>query len=609
MTSLELKVTNSPFNQEQSEKLNQVFATLTNEQKVWLSGYLSASAIQANASDVTQATTATGVSSEPKLSKRAITVLFGSETGNAQGLAETLESKLKEKDFDVTIACMEDFKPKDLKKVEDLFIVTATHGEGDPPDNAITFHEFLHSRKAPKLNDLRYSVLALGDESYEFFCQTGKDFDKRLEELGAERLIPRVDCDLDFDEPAEKWMTEILETIGQASSQASTEQAQASAEDVSATQTYSRSNPFEAEILENIKLNGRGSNKEVRHIELSLEGFNEAFEPGDCIGIFPKNDPAVVSELINTLVWKPDESVVINDKGDTLPLEEALTSHFEITKLTKSIVTKAADIFGNGVLSEKVKKDRWIYGYVEGRDLIDLINDFPPEDLQTDALHQILRKLPAREYSIASSHQATPDEVHLTIGAVRYHAHDRDRNGVCSVQFAERLQPGDTVPLYLKKNPNFKFPKTNETPVIMIGPGTGVAPFRSYIQEKEELDLNNKAWLFFGEQHFTTDFLYQTEWQGWLKDGVLDKLSVAFSRDSEEKVYVQHRIEENSKEFYQWIQEGAAIYICGDEKCMAKDVHQAILNVIQTEGHYNEEEAEAFLTQLKKDRRYQRDIY
>lgn len=609
MTSLELKVTNSPFNQEQSEKLNQVFATLTNEQKVWLSGYLSATAIQANGSGVTQATTATGVSSEPKLSKRAITVLFGSETGNAQGLAETLESKLKEKDFDVTIACMEDFKPKDLKKVEDLFIVTATHGEGDPPDNAITFHEFLHSRKAPKLNDLRYSVLALGDESYEFFCQTGKDFDKRLEELGAERLIPRVDCDLDFDEPAEKWMTEILETIGQSSSQAASEPAQVSGEDVSATQTYSRSNPFEAEILENIKLNGRGSNKEVRHIELSLEGFNEAFEPGDCIGIFPKNDPAVVSELINTLVWNPDEKIAINDKGDTLPLEEALTSHFEITKLTKSIVTKAADIFGNGVLSEKVKKDRWIYGYVEGRDLIDLINDFPPEDLQTDALHQILRKLPAREYSIASSHQATPDEVHLTIGAVRYHAHDRDRNGVCSVQFAERLQPGDTVPIYLKKNPNFKFPKTSETPVIMIGPGTGVAPFRSYIQEKEELDLNNKAWLFFGEQHFTTDFLYQTEWQGWLKDGVLDKLSVAFSRDSEEKVYVQHRIEENSKEFYQWIQEGAAIYICGDEKCMAKDVHQAILNVIQTEGHYNEEEAEAFLTQLKKDRRYQRDIY
>ncbi len=609
VTFLELTVTNSPFNQEQSEKLNQVLSTLTKEQKVWFSGYLIAAAAQSNQSSVSVVEPTVAVSNEPKPKTRDITILFGSETGNAQGIAETLESKLKENEFNVNLACMEDFKTKDLKKVEDLFIVTATHGEGDPPDNAITFHEFLHSRKAPKLNDLRYSVLALGDESYEFFCQTGKDFDKRLEELGAERLHPRVDCDLDFDEPAEKWMEDILNSIGQTSVHESDEPVKIDSEDISATQTYSRTNPYEAEILENINLNGRGSNKEVRHIELSLEGFNDSFEPGDCIGIFPKNDPEVVSELIETLVWDPDESVPINDAGDTLSLRDALTNHFEITKLTKPIVTKAANIFGNGVLSEKVKKDRWIYGYVEGRDLIDLLNDFPPEDLQPDALHQILRKLPAREYSIASSYQATQDEVHLTIGAVRYHANDRDRKGVCSVQFAERLEPGDTVPIYLKKNPNFKFPKTNETPVIMIGPGTGVAPFRSYIQEKEELELNNKAWLFFGEQHFTTDFLYQTEWQGWLKDGVLDKLSVAFSRDSEEKVYVQHRIEENGKEFYQWIQEGAAIYVCGDEKHMAKDVHQSILNVIQKEGHYNEEEAEEFLTQLKKDRRYQRDIY
>lgn len=609
MTSLELSVTNSPFNQEQSEKLNQVFATLTNEQKIWLSGYLSASVVQGGQASAPVVEQSTAVSGEPKFKKRDITVLFGSETGNAQGLAETLESKLKEKSFNVNLACMEDFKTKDLKKIEDLFIITATHGEGDPPDNAITFHEFLHSRKAPKLNDVRFSVLALGDESYEFFCQTGKDFDKRLEELGAERIHPRVDCDLDFDEPAEKWMEDILNSIGQVSGQTAEEPVKLDAEDLSATQTYSRSNPYEAEILENINLNGRGSNKEVRHIELSLEGFNDSFEPGDCIGIFPKNDPEIVSELIETLVWDPEEIVPINDSGDTLTLRDALTNHFEITKLTKPIVTKAANIFGNGVLSEKVKKDRWIYGYVEGRDFIDLLNDFPPEDLQQDALHQILRKLPAREYSIASSHQAAPDEVHLTIGAVRYHSHDRDRKGVCSVQFAERLQPGDTVPIYLKKNPNFKFPKTSETPVIMIGPGTGVAPFRSYIQEKEELELTNKAWLFFGEQHFTTDFLYQTEWQGWLKDGVLDKLSVAFSRDSEEKVYVQHRIEENSKEFYQWIQEGAAIYVCGDEKHMAKDVHQSILNVIQKEGHYNEEEAETFLTELKKERRYQRDIY
>ena len=313
--------------------------------------------------------------------------------------------------------------------------------------------------------------------------------------------------------------------------------------------------------------------------------------------------------MIETLVWDADEEVPINEDGDKLSLRDALTNYFEITKLTKPIIKKAADIFENGVLSEKVKKDRWIYGYVEGRDFIDLINDFPPEDLQPEALHKILRKLPAREYSIASSYEANPDEVHLTIGAVRYHANGRDHKGVCSVQFAERLEPGDKVSIYLKKNPNFKFPKTEDTPVIMIGPGTGIAPFRSYIQEKEELELGNKSWLFFGEQHFTTDFLYQTEWQTWLKDGVLTKMNLAFSRDTEEKVYVQHRIEENGEELYQWIKEGAAIYVCGDEKNMAKDVHQSLLNVIQKEGHYNEEEAETFLTKLKKDKKYQRDIY
>ena len=608
MTFLELTVTNSPFNQQQSESITQLLSTLTPEQKVWLSGYLTASQFKNDSNQaVLEPTTETSVATLPK--QRDITVLYGSETGNAQGLAETLENKLKEQSSNVQLECMEDFKPKNLKKVEDLFIITATHGEGDPPDNAITFHEFIHSRKAPKLNDVRFSVLALGDESYEFFCQTGKDFDKKLEELGAERLHPRIDCDLDFDEPAEKWMEDILNALAVEAGNTSDIPAQVDPEHISTTQTYSRTNPYEAEILENINLNGRGSNKEVRHIELSLEGFGEAFEPGDCIGIFPKNDPEFVEELIETLVWDADEEVPINEDGDKLSLRDALTNYFEITKLTKPIIKKAADIFENGVLSEKVKKDRWIYGYVEGRDFIDLINDFPPEDLQPEALHKILRKLPAREYSIASSYEANPDEVHLTIGAVRYHANGRDHKGVCSVQFAERLEPGDKVSIYLKKNPNFKFPKTEDTPVIMIGPGTGIAPFRSYIQEKEELELGNKSWLFFGEQHFTTDFLYQTEWQTWLKDGVLTKMNLAFSRDTEEKVYVQHRIEENGEELYQWIKEGAAIYVCGDEKNMAKDVHQSLLNVIQKEGHYNEEEAETFLTKLKKDKKYQRDIY
>ncbi|WP_411843096.1 assimilatory sulfite reductase (NADPH) flavoprotein subunit [Salinicoccus sp. HZC-1] len=609
---MQLTVTNSPFNEEQTEKINQILPTLTPEQKIWFSGYLTANqqsetkaGIDAPSREVAEYL----LNTENPSKTREITILYGSETGNAQSLAETLEGKLKENDFTVKLSCMENFKPKDLKKVQDLFIISATHGEGEPPDNAVTFHEFIYGRKAPKLSDLRYSVLALGDQSYEFFCQTGKDFDERLEALGGERLSPRVDCDLDFDEPAEKWMEGILNSLAGPAESVSAPSADTGSAQSSNTQKYSRTNPYKAEVLENINLNGRGSNKEVRHIELSLEDFGESFEPGDCLGVFPENDARIVDQLLETLGWNPETDVGINADGETLPLAEALTSRFEITKLTKPLLIKAAEIFGNDALKEKVNEEGWIQSYIEGRDLIDLVGDFPAADLQPEILLQTLRKLPAREYSIASSYKANPDEVHLTVGAVRYNAHDRDRSGVCSVQFAERIKPGDTVPVYVKKNPNFKFPFNEDTPVIMIGPGTGVAPFRSYIEEREELELEGKTWLFFGEQHFTTDFLYQTEWQSWLKDGVLSRLDLAFSRDTDEKIYVQHRIEQNSKEFYQWLNDGAALYVCGDEKNMAKDVHYAIRTVLEKEGGLSEEDAESYLKQMKKDKRYQRDVY
>ncbi|AKG72799.1 assimilatory sulfite reductase (NADPH) flavoprotein subunit [Salinicoccus halodurans] len=609
---MQLTVTNSPFNEEQTEKINQILPTLTPEQKIWFSGYLTANqqseakiGIDAPSREVAEYLLNTEIPSKT----REITILYGSETGNAQSIAETLEGRLKENEFTVKLSSMENFKPKDLKKVQDLFIISATHGEGEPPDNAATFHEFIHGRKAPKLSDLRYSVLALGDQSYEFFCQTGKDFDERLEALGGERLSPRVDCDLDFDEPAEKWMEGILSSLADSAASVSTSAADTESAQSSNTQKYSRTNPYRAEVLENINLNGRGSNKEVRHIELSLEDFGESFEPGDCLGVFPENDARIVDQLLETFGWNPETDVEINADGETLPLAEALTSRFEITKLTKPLLIKAAEIFGNTALKEVVNEEGWIQSYIEGRDLIDLIGDFPAADLHPETLLQILRKLPAREYSIASSYKANPDEVHLTVGAVRYNAHDRDRSGVCSVQFAERIEPGDTVPVYVKKNPNFKFPFNEETPVIMIGPGTGVAPFRAYMEEREELELEGKTWLFFGEQHFTTDFLYQTEWQSWLKDGVLSRLDLAFSRDTDEKIYVQHRIEQNSKEFYQWLNEGAALYVCGDEKSMAKDVHYAIRTVLEKEGGLSEEDAESYLLQLKKDKRYQRDVY
>ena len=624
---MNLSVTNSPFTEGQATQINELLQTLTPEQKVWLSGYLVANQqFSTNASTSTQSQAQTSTPGQGELSesteamlqqneptmvpeKRAITLLYGSETGNAQGLAEIFEERLSNIGHKVTLKAMDDFKAKNLKNVEDLFIITSTQGEGDPPDNAAELHEFIHGRKAPKLECVRFSVLALGDQTYEFFCQTGRDFDRKLGELGAERIYERVDCDVDYEEDAEKWMANVINAIDTEPEGTQSEQVVSESIKSAKEKKFSKANPYEAEVLENINLNGQGSNKETRHIEFLLDNFGEEYEVGDCLVVLPQNDPALVDLLISTLGWDPNEQVSISDEGDTLSLEEALTSHFEITKLTKPLLLNAASFFDNDELSEKTEDREWVQNYIEGRDFIDLLNDFATTELQPENLYQLLRKLPPREYSISSSYQALPDEVHITVGAVRYNTHGRDRSGVCSVQFAERIQPGDTVPIYLKRNPNFKFPTEGDTPVIMIGPGTGVAPFRAYMQEREERGFKGNTWLFFGDQHFTTDFLYQTEWQEWLKDGVLGKMNVAFSRDTDEKVYVQHRIVEHSEEFNQWLQNGASIYICGDEKHMAKDVHQAIRNVLVKEQNLSEEEAEDYLKQMKKDKRYQRDVY
>ncbi|MFC2947360.1 assimilatory sulfite reductase (NADPH) flavoprotein subunit [Virgibacillus sediminis] len=616
---MQLQVSNSPFSKEQSEDLNRILPTLTETQRIWLSGYL---AVPKQADAGVAATLESPPVSQPstqqaaQVEQREVTILYGSETGNAQSLAKDLEEKVKKQDRKVKVAALDDFKPKDLKKVQDLLIVTATHGEGDPPDNAISFHEFLHSRKAPKLKDVRFSVLSLGDESYEFFCQTGKEFDKRLEELGGERLYDRVDCDVDFDEPASEWIDGVIGELEKDNADAGSGTASAGQSDQDPSLTagqpiYSRTNPFNAEVLENINLNAEGSNKETHHLELSLEGSNLEYEPGDSVGIFPKNDPALVEELIRELDWDAEESVPINKQGEVRSLREALLSNFEITRITKPLLKKAAELFNNDDLKEFLasEKDEDQKAYMDGRDLLDLVKDYPPKGIQPADLIGILRKMPARLYSICSSYQANPDEVHLAIGRVSYHSNGRERIGVCSGQCAERVEPGETLPIYIQKNENFKFPTDGDTPVIMVGPGTGVAPFRSYLEELEELEVEGKTWLFYGDQHFTTDFLYQVEWQNWLKNGVLTKMDVAFSRDTEEKVYVQHRMLESSAELYQWIQEGANVYVCGDEKKMAQDVHDTLLEIFQKEGNMSAEQANDLLKEMRQQKRYQRDVY
>lgn len=617
---VQLQVTNSPFNENQVELLNRLLPTLTETQQIWLGGYLSALSLQGNAAAVSTGTSlqaegiaaAVSPAAQPKIS-REVTVLFGSQTGNCQRLASSLSRKLEEQGFQVTVSAMNGFKPNGLKKVENLLLLVSTHGEGEPPDNARAFHEFIYSKRAPQLDHLSYSVLALGDTSYEFFCQTGKDFDQRLEELGGRRLSPRVDCDLDYDEPVAEWFQQVIGSLSgpQNAPAIAGEAVQAAEQAEPPDSAYSRNHPFHAAVLENLNLNGRGSDRETRHLELSLAGSNLSFEPGDSLGVYPENHPQLVADIIAAMGWNSDESVPLNKKGEEGTLREALLRHYEITVLTKPLLEQAAQLTASAGLQALLAPDHQqeLKAYIQGRDLLDLVQDFALWEVPARSFVTILRKLPARLYSIASSYNANPDEVHFTVRAVRYESHGRDRYGVCSVHCAERVQPGDTLPIYIQNNPNFKLPANSEVPVIMIGPGTGVAPFRSFLEEREEQGASGRTWLFYGDRHFVTDFLYQTDWQRMLKDGVLNKLDVAFSRDTEEKVYVQHRILEQSRELYAWLQEGAHVYVCGDEKHMAHDVHSALVTVIQRESGLSPEEAAAYLEHMQQEQRYQRDVY
>lgn len=626
-----LQENNSPFTREQIEWLNALLPTLTEAQRHWLCGYLAAlgAAGGATAVGVPAAAGAVGaagtagagspVQAAGSPEPREATVLFGSQTGNSQRLAGQLAKQLEGIGWQVALSSMRDFKPNNLKKVRNLFIVVSTHGEGDPPDNAMSFYEFLHGKRAPQLDGTRFSVLALGDTSYEKFCQTGKDFDKRLEELGGERIAPRVDCDVDYDEAARGWMDSVIQALqrlqasgagGQAALVAPAGVAGTGAA-APAESAYSRTNPFLAEVVDNINLNGRGSDRETRHLVLSLEGSNLAYEPGDCVAIFPENHPDLVDAIIEAGGWSPDTPVPAGKQGGTLSLREALTRQYEITVLTRPLLEKIADLSGSSKLKQLAApgQEAELKSYIEGRDLLDLLQDFGLKGLPAAELVQLLRKIPARQYSIASSQRANPDEVFLTIRKVQYERHGRRRYGVCSTHVAERLQPGDHVPIYIHQNPNFKMPANPDTPIIMIGPGTGVAPFRAFIEDREESGAAGKTWLFYGDRHFRTDFLYQTDWQRWLASGALTRMDVAFSRDTEKKVYVQHRMLERSRDLYAWLEEGASVYVCGDEKQMARDVHEALLAIIAREGGKSRAEAESYVAELQAQNRYQRDVY
>jgi len=593
---LKLQVINSPFNEEQVKLLNELLPQLTLEQKIWLNGYLSAP----------QATQEAVVETLPVADPitKTITILYGSQTGNSQGLAEKYASLLKAQNVDVTVSSLGKFKASNLKKITNLLLIVSTHGEGDPPDQAIQFYEFLHSKRAPKLEHLQYSVLALGDSSYEFFCKTGKDLDEQFAKLGATRIVPRTDCDVDYDDAAAQWFSAVQQEFLKQATTISVTSTQS--DEIQGATTYSRKNPFYAEVLENINLNGRGSNKETRHLELSIEGANFQFEPGDSIGIQPENSEPLVDALLGVLQFDPATEVTVLD--ETVSLMNALQKKLEITVLSKPVLEKIKAYTEHHEFSSLLEEPNAWKEYAKGRDLLDVVEDFAPFTWSAQQFVDILRKIPSRLYSIASSQLANHDEVHLTISKVSYETNGRQRLGVCSGSVAE-LQIGATLPIYVHKNPNFRLPEQKETPIIMIGAGTGIAPYRAFLEEREELGVEGKAWLIFGDQHFVTDFLYQTDWQRWLASGTLSQMHIAFSRDTDKKVYVQHKLEENAANFYEWLEQGAVIYVCGDEKSMAADVDATIHRIIEQQGQKTSEQAKALVQELKQQKRYQRDVY
>jgi len=595
----------SPLSEQQVSQLQGLISQLNPIQQAWVSGYLAASAQLAAQGSAVPAQAAAAAS---------LTILFGSQTGNARHIAEALAKQAQGKGITAKVVDMAEYKTSQLKNEQYLVIVTSTYGEGEPPENAIGLHNFLFSKKAPKLTGLKYAVLGLGDTSYEFFCKTAQDFDSRLAELGAVSVQARADLDVDYQVQADSWSNEVIAKLEPELKAAAAPSAQVIAwpgvdspgSDAGAVSQYSKQNPFAAELYTKQKITGRDSSKDVRHIEISLAGSGLSYQPGDALGVYFTNDAALVRELLLLTAIARDTPVTLG--AETLTIEQALTEQLELTQSYPAFAEKYAAATGNAALAELAADKAALRAYLSERQIIDIVRDHPGL-LSAQQLADALRKQQPRLYSIASSQAEVEDEVHLTVAVVRYDAYGQPHLGGASGFLAERLAEGEKVKVFVEHNNNFRLPASDATPVIMIGPGTGIAPFRAFLQERDARGASGKNWLFFGNPHFTQDFLYQLELQNYLKRGVLSKLDVAFSRDQAVKVYVQDKLRKHGAEVWQWLQDGAHLYICGDANRMAKDVQQALIDIVQQYGGKTADEAQHYLDELRVAKRYQKDVY
>ena len=600
--TIQLPLHEGALSLEQWQLLDNLAQSLTPAQARWISGYfagLDAGLLRAGGGEIAPIEASEG---------RTLTILYGTETGNSRELAKSLAKAASEFGLSAKLSDLSDYKVRQLKDEQDLLFVVSTYGEGDPPQPSVAFFEFLEGPRAPKLNTVRFSVLALGDSTYEKYCEAGKRIDRRLEELGATRLRPRVDCDIDYDEAAAAWSASLIELLAADRAASAPARSVRAAVQVADVARHDKHHPFAATVLEKIHIVGRNSTKETRHVELDLSGSGFVYQPGDSLGIVPSNDLRVVEDLLSATGLSGIEEVAVSNSS--ISLASALTSRFEITTASPRFIQQWAKLTGADDLRALLEAD--LSGecvrFLSRHQVIDIVRRFPAPEVKAEQLLAGLRPLQPRLYSLASSQLIVGEEAHITVAPVRYDLHGIARGGVASTQIADRLEMGDTVPVYIQENPHFRLP-ADDVPIIMVGPGTGVAPFRAFLQEREARAAAGRSWLFFGERNFRSDFLYQVEWQDWLKDGVLSRLDVAFSRDAAEKVYVQNRMHGQAHDIYAWLEEGAHFYVCGDEKAMAHDVHEALIAIVEREGGKSREAADDYVRNLAADHRYQRDVY
>ncbi|ELA2960490.1 NADPH-dependent assimilatory sulfite reductase flavoprotein subunit [Klebsiella variicola] len=588
-----------PLNPEQLARLQAATTDFTPTQLAWVSGYFWGVLNQQSGAAVAVPAQAAEVPS--------ITLISASQTGNARRVAEALRDDLLAAKLNVKLVNAGDYKFKQIAAEKLLVVVTSTQGEGEPPEEAVALHKFLFSKKAPKLDGTAFAVFGLGDTSYEFFCQSGKDFDSKLAELGAERLLDRVDADVEYQTAAAEWRARVVEVLkARAPVAAPAQQATSGAVNDIHTSPYTKEAPLSATLSVNQKITGRDSEKDVRHIEIDLGDSGLRYQPGDALGVWYQNDPQLVKELVELLWLKGDEPVTVD--GKTLPLAEALEWHFELTVNTATIVENYATLTRSESLLPLVGDKAQLQQYAAATPIVDMVR-FSPAQLDAEALIGLLRPLTPRLYSIASSQAEVESEVHVTVGVVRYEIEGRARAGGASSFLADRVEEDGEVRVFIEHNDNFRLPANPETPVIMIGPGTGIAPFRAFMQQRAADGAQGKNWLFFGNPHFTEDFLYQVEWQSYVKEGLLTRIDLAWSRDQQQKIYVQDKLREQGAELWRWINDGAHIYVCGDANRMAKDVEHTLLEVIAEYGAMDAEAADEFLSELRVERRYQRDVY